>query len=254
MQDCTDKIVLITGASSGIGEACAIALAALGAKLILTARRSEKLQQLAAHLEKTYQAQVTIFSCDVTDPDDVQQNLAQLPPEFQAINVLINNAGLAVGLERLHEGNFDDWNRMIDTNIKGILHVTRYVLPGMLARKAGHIIQLGSTSAYQTYPGGGVYCATKHAVNALSKTLTQEVAGTPLRVTEIDPGMVDTEFSLVRFKGDKVRAQKVYEKMVPLIGADIADAIVYAITRPAHVNIAQMMLYAVDQPMAFRPN
>ena len=161
MSRCADKIVLITGASSGIGEACAQALAQRGAKLILTARRTEKLQALSKHLENTYQAHVTTFSCDVTDPQSVQAGLTQLPAAFQDINVLINNAGLALGLKKLHEGNFTDWNQMIDTNIKGILHVTRQVLPGMLARNKGHLIQIGSTSSHQTYPGGSVYCGHK---------------------------------------------------------------------------------------------
>ena len=249
-----DHIVLITGASSGIGEACAKAFAQQGAKLVLTARRIEKLQTFADHLRHTYQAQVAIFQCDVRDPDSVQQGLAQLPADFANITVLINNAGLALGLEKMHEGNYQDWNQMIDTNIKGILHVTRQILPGMLARHKGHIIQIGSTSAYMTYPGGSVYCATKHAVQALTKTLSLEVAGTPLRVTEIDPGLVETEFSITRFKGDTKRAEKIYENMTPLSGEDIADAILYAVTRPAHVNIAQIMLYPVDQPQAMRPS
>jgi 3-hydroxy acid dehydrogenase/malonic semialdehyde reductase len=253
MRPCKNKTILITGASSGIGQACAVALAQQGEKLILSARRGEKLQALALDLKNTYQSEVHIFECDVTDQDAVQQALVQLPVAFQSIDVLINNAGLALGLEKMHEGILKDWDQMIDTNIKGLLYMTRQVLPGMLQRNAGHVINIGSTAGHQTYPGGSVYCATKHAVHALTKTLNQEVAGTKIRVTEIAPGMVETEFSLIRFKGDAVRANKVYENVTPLTAIDVADAAVYAITRPAHVNIAQIILYSTDQPMAYRP-
>ncbi len=250
---CENKTVLITGASSGIGLACASELAKEGARLILSARRSEKLQALALDLQETYQSAVHTISCDVRDRKAVQHALMQLPEAFQTIDVLINNAGLALGLDKMHAALSSDWDQMIETNIKGVLHMTEYVLPKMLARGVGHVINIGSTAGHQTYPGGSVYCATKYAVAALTRTLSQEVAGTKLRVTEIAPGMVETEFSLIRFKGDQTRAQKVYENITALTPRDVADAIVYAITRPAHVNIAQILLYATDQPAAFRP-
>lgn len=248
-----DKIVLITGASSGIGRACATQLAKAGATLILMARRLERLQEFAQELQQTYQARVHVFQCDVTDKNAVQQTVSQLPISLKNIDVLINNAGLAAGLEKMHEGILNDWEQMIDTNVKGLLYMTREILPGMLQRNSGHVINLGSTAGHQTYPGGSVYCATKSAVNAITKTLSQEVAGTKIRVTEIAPGMVETEFSLVRFKGDETRAKKVYENLTPLSADDVADAIMYAITRPKHVNIAQILLYSTDQPVAVRP-
>ncbi len=250
---CQNKTILITGASSGIGQACAIALAKEGARLILSARRGEKLKTLAHELQKTYHNEIHTFTCDVRQQATVEKSLNELPTQFQTIDVLINNAGLAVGLEKMHEGILEDWDQMLDTNVKGLLHMTRKILPGMLERNAGHIINLGSTAGHRTYPGGSVYCATKYAVNALTKTLNQEVEGTKLRVTEIAPGMVETEFSLVRFKGNVDRAKKVYEQITPLTPEDIADAIVYAITRPPHVNIAQIILYSTDQPTQFRP-
>jgi NADP-dependent 3-hydroxy acid dehydrogenase YdfG len=253
LQRAEHKTILITGASSGIGKACAIALAQEGARLILFARRLDKLQALKLELENNYQTKVYIAQCDVTKEQSVHNALTQLPDEFQTIDVLINNAGLAVGLEKMHEGLFADWDQMIDTNIKGLLYMIRQILPGMLARNKGHVINLGSTAGHQTYPGGSVYCATKSAVTAITKTLNHEVAGSKIRVTEIAPGMVETEFSVVRFKGDKVRADKVYENVTALTANDIADAAVYAITRPDHVNIAQIILYSTDQPMANRP-
>lgn len=254
MRRCEHKTVLITGASSGIGQACAFALAQEGARLILCARRAEKLQQLALDLQKNYQSVVHVFSCDVSDPQQVQQAITQLPAAFQAIDVLINNAGLALGVDKMHEGLHEDWDQMIDTNIKGLLYMTGEILPGMLTRGAGHVVNIGSTAGHLTYPGGGVYCATKYAVHALTRTLNQEVAGSNIRVSEIAPGMVETEFSFIRFKGDALLANKVYENITALTAQDVADAVAYAITRPPHVNIAQIMLYSTDQPMAFRPN
>jgi 3-hydroxy acid dehydrogenase / malonic semialdehyde reductase len=253
MQRCLNKTILITGASSGIGQACARLLAEEGANLILSARRIEKLQALAKELQQTHPIAVHVMQCDVRDRAAVQQAVSQLPVAFQTIDVLINNAGLALGLGKMHDAEFEDWDQMIDTNIKGLLHMTEQILPRMLQSGQGHVINLGSTAGHQTYPGGSVYCATKSAVQAITKTLSQEVAGTKIRVTEIAPGMVETEFSLIRFKGDKDRADKVYENITPLCANDVADAIVYAITRPAHVNIAQMVLYSTDQSAAFRP-
>jgi NADP-dependent 3-hydroxy acid dehydrogenase YdfG len=183
----------------------------------------------------------------VRDRQQVADAIAALPAPWQAIDVLINNAGLSRGLEKLHEGNIDDWEEMVDTNVKGLLYVTRAVVPGMVRRGHGHIINLGSTAGRMTYPGGAVYCATKAAENRISEGLRQDLLGTPVRVTSIDPGMVETEFSLVRFHGDQERAAKVYKGLTPLTPEDIADAVHWAASRPAHVNIAEVLLTSVDQ-------
>lgn len=242
-----DKTVLITGASSGIGEACAHRLAQLGAQLVLVARRGDRLQTLAQGLQKSG-AKVHAQVLDLRDPILVEAFIQKLPQPFSNIDILINNAGCALGLDPLSAADRGDLDAMIDINVKGLLHITQHVLPGMLARKQGHIVNLGSTSAHNVYPGGAVYCATKHAVKAITKALQLEVAGKGVRVTELDPGAVETEFSLVRFKGDVERAKKVYENIErPLTGMDVADAIVYALTCPAHVNIAQIVLYSADQ-------
>jgi len=238
-----NKTVLITGASAGIGEACAYRLGELGANLILLARREERLEALAEKLQqKGIKVQVAVV--DVRDADAVK-SFFQI--NSQPIDILINNAGCALGLDPLVSADTQDVQTMIDVNITGLLHVTQAVLPGMLQRKSGHIVNLGSTSAHNVYAGGAVYCATKHAVKAITKALALEVAGKGVRVTEIDPGAVETEFSLVRFKGDAARAKKVYENIHPLTGKDIADAIVYALACPPHVNVAQIVLYATDQ-------
>lgn len=247
------KTVLITGASSGIGQACAFQLAALGARLILVARRFDRLQTLQKELEEKFNVNVHIAQCDITDHQAVEKMIAKIPSEFLPIDILINNAGLALGLDKAHEANLLDWEQMIDTNIKGVLYMTRAILPSMLTRNSGHILYLGSTAGHQNYPGGSVYCATKSAIHSMAKNLNQELVGTKIRSTEIAPGMVETEFSLVRFKGDESRAKKVYAELMPLTPDDVADAIVYAITRPEHVNIAQILLYSTDQALAVRP-
>ncbi len=242
-----NKTFLITGASSGFGWACAKMLASLGGQLILVARRGDRLSELAESLREQG-CNVYIQVLDVSDAPAVDTFVQNLPKEFQTIDGLINNAGCAVGVDTLANLQLDDMNQMIDVNIKGLLYFTRAVLPIMLKRKSGHIINIGSTAAYNVYPTGGVYCATKHAVRAITKTLRLETANTGIRVTEIDPGMVETEFSLVRFKGDEKSAKSVYSNIAnPITADDIADAIVYAITRPHRVNIAQIMLYATDQ-------
>lgn len=241
------KTVLITGASSGIGEACAQLLANQGSRLILVARREERLHAIEKALASTA-AQVYTHMLDVRDVEAVDAFIAQLPPEFADIDILINNAGCALGIETLADGPLKDWEEMIDINMKGLLYMTRAVLPKMLHRKSGHIVNIGSTAAHNVYPGGSVYCATKHAVHAITKTMQLEVAGKGVKVTEVDPGAVETEFSLVRFKGDAVKAKKVYENMeAPLSALDVADAIVYALSRPAHVNIGQILLYSMHQ-------
>jgi NADP-dependent 3-hydroxy acid dehydrogenase YdfG len=241
------KIVCVTGASSGIGKACAERLAEAGASLILTARRLERLEALAVDLDERFGAACYLMQLDVSDQQAVAQAFSQLPEAFKHIDILVNNAGLAAGLDAITEANVDDWNQMIDTNIKGLMYVTKQVLPGMLARKIGHVVNIGSTAGHQVYVGGSVYCASKHAVKALSRAMKLECQGTQVRVTEVDPGMVETEFSAVRFKGDAERAAKLYASFTPLNPEDIADAVVYAVTRPAHVNIAEVTITATEQ-------
>jgi len=244
-----NKIACVTGASSGIGKACAEALAEAGAKLILTARRLERLEELAADLNERFGTVCYITRLDVTDFTAVEQVFNLLPAEFQSIDILVNNAGLAAGLDSIKDASINDWDDMIDTNIKGLMYVTKQVMPGMLNRKTGHIINIGSIAGHQAYAGGSVYCATKHAVKVLSRAMKLEAQGTRVRVTEIDPGMVETEFSLVRFKGDAARAANVYANLKPLIAEDIADAVVYVATRPEHVNVAEITITATEQSM-----
>jgi NADP-dependent 3-hydroxy acid dehydrogenase YdfG len=241
------KIVLITGASSGIGAATALAFAAEGARLLLAARRTDKLATVAAQATEKGAAAVHTFALDVRNRAAVPAAIAALPVEWAAIDILVNNAGLSRGLDKLYAGNIDDWEEMIDTNVKGLLYVTRAVVPGMVARGRGHILNLGSTAGEMTYPGGAVYCATKAAERALNDGMRQDVLGTPIRVTTVDPGMVETEFSMVRFHGDTERAANVYKNIKPLSPADVAEVIVWAAARPAHVNIARVLLTPVQQ-------
>ncbi len=245
-----DKIILITGASSGIGNACAKIFAGAGAKLILVARRSERLQQLADQLRHQFGVQIYILQLDVRDRLAVESALSNLPPSWSEIDILVNNAGLSRGLEKLHQGDFLDWEEMIDTNIKGLLYFSRYLVPGMVSRGRGHVVNLGSIAGHQTYPGGNVYCATKAAVKAISEGLKQDLLGTPVRVTSVDPGMVETEFSEVRFHGDTERAKKVYQGVKPLTPWDVADVIFFCITRSPHVNINEVILMPVNQSSA----
>jgi len=245
-----DKCILITGASSGIGTSCAHFFAKAKARLILAARRQEKLDALSDELQKRYQIQTLSLPLDVRDSNTVMAALQGLPSDWQAIDVLINNAGLSRGLEKQYEAPLQDWEEMIDTNIKGLLYVSRAVVPGMVTRGQGHVVNIGSIAGRQTYPGGSVYCATKAAVKALSEGLKVDLLGTPVRVTNIEPGLVETEFSTVRFHGDSDRAQSVYQGMTPLTPDDIADTILFAITRPAHVNISEIYLMPTDQSAA----
>jgi len=235
--------VLITGASVGIGAACARLFAQQGARLVLCARRAEPLQVLVDSLTTP----VHSFTLDVRDRTQVETTLAALPPEWAEIDVLINNAGLSRGLDRLPVGSIDDWEEMIDTNVKGLLYVTRALVPGMVARGRGHVINLGSLAGHQTYPGGNVYCATKAAVRVLSEGLKQDLLGTPIRVTSVDPGLVETDFSRVRFRGDESRASKVYQGLTPLTPQDVAEVIYFCASRPAHVNISELLLMPTDQ-------
>lgn len=241
-----DKIVFISGASSGIGAACAKLLSEHGAKLILAARRIDKLQELAASLK----TETHLIQLDVCKRKEVEAAIQKLPLPWSEIDILINNAGLSRGLDKLHEGSIDQWEEMIDTNIKGLLYLSRQIIPGMVKRNTGHIVNLGSIAGHQTYAGGNVYCASKAAVKALNEAMKIDLLGTNLRVTSIDPGMVETEFSTVRFNGDQQRADKVYEGLQPLKAEDIADAILWSLTRPPHVNINQMIMMPVAQASA----
>ena len=238
-----ESTVLITGASSGIGRACARAFAREGARLILSARRRERLEELAAELDTP----VRVLELDVRDRAAVNEAVAGLPADWSAIDVLINNAGLSRGLEPVHQGNVQDWEEMIDTNVKGLLWVTRAVLPGMVARDAGHVVNIGSVSGHDVYPGGAVYCGTKFAVHALTTGLRIDLKGTRVRCTTVDPGMVETEFSLVRFHGNAERADGVYRNFPPLSPEDVADAVLWSASRPSHVNIGEIILWPTDQ-------
>lgn len=244
------KIVLITGASSGIGAACAKLFASCGAKLLLCARRDERITKLAQHLKNEYGVEVFSFHLDVTQYAAVKEKINTLPAEWQAVDVVVNNAGLSRGLDKLYEGSVEDWNEMIDTNVKGLLYITRLVLPGMVARKSGHIINIGSVAGHEVYPGGNVYCATKYAVKAISQSLRMDLLGTGIRVSEIDPGAVETEFSLVRFHGDAKRAAAVYKGMQPLTAEDVASTVIYCAACPPHVNISEIRIMPTDQASA----
>lgn len=245
-----NQIILITGASSGIGTACAKVFAGAGARLILAARRLERLQELAANLRGEFGTETHLLQLDVRDRLAVESAISSLPAAWSEIDILINNAGLSRGLDKLHEGSFTDWEEMIDTNIKGLLYLTRYVVPGMVKRDRGHVVNIGSIAGHQTYPNGNVYCGTKAAVRAISEGLKQDLLGTPVRVTSVDPGMVETEFSDVRFHGDSDRAKKVYQGVQPLTPEDVADVIFFCTTRSPHVNINEVVLMPVDQASA----
>jgi 3-hydroxy acid dehydrogenase / malonic semialdehyde reductase len=241
------KIVFITGASAGIGAATALAFAAKGARLLLAARRAGKLAEVASCALDRGAKAVHSIDLDVRDHRAVQEAVDALPPEWAEIDILVNNAGLSRGLEKIYVGKIEDWEEMIDTNVKGLLYVTRAVVPGMVARGRGHVINLGSTAGEITYPNGAVYCGTKAAERAINDGLRQDVLGTPIRVTSVDPGMVQTDFSLVRFRGDSDRASNVYKGVKPLTAEDVAEVIVWAASRPAHVNIARVSMTPVQQ-------
>jgi hypothetical protein len=231
------QTVLVTGASSGIGKACAIHFAEEGANLVITARRKERLEELAQELSKKYGIQCLAKTLDVRNKNEVDTFFKDIP----TVDILVNNAGLALTSDKVQDAQTDNWDVMIDTNIKGLLYVTRAALPGMIKQNRGHIINIGSTAAHGCYVSGNVYCATKHAVRALSKSLRIDLMGTALRVSEVDPGAVETEFSEVRW-GDKEKAKKFYQGFDPLVADNVADAIVYCATRPPHVNIAELVV------------
>ena len=246
------KTVLITGATSGIGEATARAYAAAGDKLIITGRRGDRLQALKAELKATYGAEVCVAAFDVREQAMCEAAIEALPEKFRQIDVLVNNAGLAAGLEHVNDGNPDDWNVMIDTNIKGLLYISRVVVNLMVEKGIrGHIVNIGSIAGTQVYENGNVYCATKHAVHALSQGMRIDFLRQGIRVTEIRPGLVETEFSLVRFHGDKQRANGVYAGLQPLTGKDVAEAVVWATSQPDHVHINEIVLTPTAQADSF---
>ena len=240
------KIALITGATSGIGEACARRFAEGGYNLILTARSADKLEMIRAQMEAN-RVEVKALTFDVRDAEAAQQAWESLPETWKQVDVLINNAGLALGLDKEYEGDPEDWNTMIDTNIKGLLTMTRLVVPGMVKRNEGHVINIGSVAGDAAYACGNVYCATKAAVKAITDGLRIDVADTAVRVTNLKPGLVETNFSNVRFHGDNARAKKVYQGIKPLTGEDIADVVYYAASAPAHVQIAEVLVLATHQ-------
>ncbi len=246
-----DKIILITGASSGIGAATAVEFARHGARLLLCARRLDRLQAMDGELRDAGSPDIFNFQLDVRDRDAVPAALSALPAAWREIDILINNAGLSRGLKKAYEDDIEDWEEMVDTNIKGLLYVTRAVVPGMVDRSRGHVINLGSIAGHTAYPGGAVYCATKAAERIFTDGLRIDLNGTPIRVTSIDPGMVQTDFSKVRFHGDTDRAAKTYQNVDPLQPEDIADAIVWAATRPAHVSVQTVVLTPVAQANPF---
>lgn len=241
-----NQTVLITGASSGIGKACAEKFAEQGANLVITARREERLTLLSEHLSDRFGIKCLAFPLDVRKFDDVEKLFKKLKEREIAINILINNAGLALASNKMQEGKISDWETMIDTNIKGLLYMTKLALPPMIERNQGHIINIGSIAGHGCYATGNVYCATKHAVRALSKSLRIDLMGTAIRVSEVDPGAVNTEFSEVRWS-DKERAKKFYEGFQPLVAEDIADTVAYCATRPPHVNIAELVVFPQAQ-------
>ncbi len=242
-----DRLVFITGASSGIGAACAEAFAQRGARLLLCARGDVRLREYAGRLRQDHGVAVHAFMLDVRDAAQVEQVLGALPEAWQDIDVLINNAGLAKGRNKVHEHTPAHIDAMIDTNVKGVLYVLRAVVPAMVTRGRGHIVTIGSTAGHEVYPGGVVYSASKHAVDAITKGLKMDLLGTPVRVSTVDPGLVETKFSLVRFSGDAARAEAVYAGMQPLRPEDVADAVLYCVTRPPHVNINEIIMMPVAQ-------
>ncbi len=249
-----NSVVLITGASSGIGEACAQKFAQVGSKLILFARRSERLEKIAQKIRKEFLVDVVTQTVDVRDSNAVTAAVSGLPAGFQNIDVLVNNAGLSRGLAPFQEGSLQDWEEMIDTNVKGLIYVTKAVLPGMIARGKGTVVTIASIAGRQAYPGGNVYSASKAAAKMFSDSLQIDVLGSGVRICNVDPGLVQTEFSEVRFRGDTARAEKVYENYTPLMAADVAETILWVTTRPPHVSIQDILITPTDQATATMVN
>ena len=247
----SNSTVFITGASSGIGRATALAFAKEGARLLLCARRVERLHELEREIKKSYlTAQIHSIQLDVRDRNTVMHAIESLPIEWQVVDILVNNAGLSRGLDKAQEASLEDWDEMLDTNVKGLLYITRAVVPGMISRARGHIINIGSIAGHEVYPKGNVYCASKHAVDAITKGLRLDLVDTPIRVTTIDPGLVETEFSEVRFHGDRDRAKAVYNGIEPLHPEDIAETIIWCASRPANVQIGEVIIFPTYQASA----
>jgi NADP-dependent 3-hydroxy acid dehydrogenase YdfG len=245
-----NQLALVTGASSGIGAATARAFAAEGARLIIAARRTDRLEKMAAEMQSAHGSQVFVLELDLLKQREAMARLEALPAAWKAVDILVNNAGLSRGLDKLHEGRYDDWEEMIEVNVKGLLAVSRAVIPWMVARGQGHIINIGSIAGREVYPGGNVYCASKFAVRAINKGMSIDLVGTPIRVTSVDPALTETEFSLVRYRGDTKRAAMPYQGLRALSGEDIAEAILWAASRPAHVNVSEMVIYPTAQRSA----
>ena len=244
------KTAFITGASSGIGLACAHRFAEAGINLLLCARRKDRIEKIVRELTSKYNTKVYGFTLDVRNQKEVDQAWDSLPAEWKNIDILLNNAGLARGFSKLHEGQISDWDEMIDTNIKGLLYITRRVVPEMVRLNRGDIVNIGSIAGHEVYPNGNVYCATKYAVKALTEGLRIDLVGTPIRVSTVDPGMVETEFSLVRFHGDKNKANSVYKGLSPLTAYDIAETVYFCVSRPEHVQIAEIVILPTAQRSA----
>jgi 3-hydroxy acid dehydrogenase/malonic semialdehyde reductase len=247
MNNLRDKLVFITGASSGIGKACAESFANAGAKLLLAARRIDRLKKFAEELRIKYEVDVKTIKLDVRNYEEVKESLNKLEDDWKKIDILINNAGLSRGLDKIYEGKPENWDEMIDTNIKGLLYITRTVLPDMVERDNGHIINIGSLAGHDVYPGGNVYGSTKFAVNGLTKSFRLDVIGKNIRVSTVDPGLVETEFSIVRYSGDEEKAKNTYKGMTPLVAEDVAEAVFFCASRPAHVNINEIIMTPVAQ-------
>ena len=245
------KTALVTGATAGIGRSTALLLAKNGYRLIITGRRNDRLQELKKQIEDTHKQDVLALNFDIRNREEVEKAMAQLPSDWEKIDVLVNNAGLAAGLKPIQTGLIADWEQMIDTNIKGLLYISQIVINKMIENASGQIINIGSTAGVQAYENGNVYCATKHAVHALSQSMRIDLLKHGIRVTEIRPGMVETEFSLVRFKGDKASAEKPYLGLVPLSPDDIAETILFAVTRPPHVNINDLEISPTAQASSY---
>lgn len=246
-----NKVVFITGASSGIGEACAEVFAGCGANLVLSARRIERIEEIANRIQEKYKVEVFTGKVDVQQKSEIDKFVENLPEKFKQIDILVNNAGLALGFAEFYNEDVSDWETMIDTNVKGLLYTTKKIVPLMIEKKSGHIINLGSIAGHQAYPKGSVYCATKHAVKAITESLRMDVIDKGIRVSSVDPGMVDTEFSNVRFHGDDQKAANVYNGLTPLAAKDIAEAILFCASRPPHANINEMVIMPSVQANAF---
>jgi 3-hydroxy acid dehydrogenase / malonic semialdehyde reductase len=250
MRSLKDKIIFITGATSGIGKSCAYAFAKEGANLVVSARRKNLIDEIAEDIRTKFSVKVFSFQLDVRNRESVIKSVNSLPSDFKNIDILVNNAGLARGLNKFYEDNPDGWEEMIDTNVKGLLYVTHAILPGMIERKFGHIINIGSIAGHEAYPKGAVYCATKHAVDAITRSLRMDIIDKNILVSTIDAGLVDTGFSKTRFYGDEEKAKNVYKGLDPLTGDDIADAVIFCASRPPNVNIAEITLLAARQASA----